>query len=289
MRPEILFPLFAPVTSLKGVGPRLGKLFEQLGIEQVVDLLWHVPTDIIDRRFQPKIADAPAGAIATMTVTVEAHEAPHNPRQPYRVRCRDETGTLFLVFFHGASRLPGEAAAARRDAGGERPGRAFQQPNSNHPSRSHSRARGSRPAIADRAGLWPYRGTEPAGRAEGGRRRALARAANCLNGSTPPICSRENWLSWRQALGKVHAPEDRSPTSRRPRRRGSVSPSTSCWRTNWRSRLMREHVKHIAGPRPGGDGRAAPQGDRHAALPASPIAKPERSTKSPPTWRRRRA
>ena len=100
MRPEILFPLFAPVTSLKGVGPRLGTLFEKLGTPQVVDLLWHVPTGIIDRRFQPKIMAAPEGAIATLTVTVDAHQKPHNPRQPYRVRCRDETGFLFLVFFH---------------------------------------------------------------------------------------------------------------------------------------------------------------------------------------------
>ena len=64
MRPEILFPLFAPVTALKGVGPRLGKLFEKLGTPQVVDLLWHLPTGLIDRRFQPKIMQAPDGAIA---------------------------------------------------------------------------------------------------------------------------------------------------------------------------------------------------------------------------------
>ncbi len=100
MRPEILFPLFAPVTSLKGVGPRLGELFEKLGTPQVVDLLWHLPTGLIDRRFQPKIAAAQDGAIATLTVTVDAHQKPHNKRQPYRVRCRDETGFLFLVFFH---------------------------------------------------------------------------------------------------------------------------------------------------------------------------------------------
>jgi len=100
LRPEILFRLFAPVTSLPGVGPRFGKLFERLTGPFVVDLLWHLPTDIIDRRFAPKIAAAPAGMIATLTVTVDAHLKPHNPRQPYRVRCRDETGFLHLVFFH---------------------------------------------------------------------------------------------------------------------------------------------------------------------------------------------
>jgi len=100
LRPTALNPLFAQVTALKGVGPRLGKLFEKLGAPLVVDLLWHLPTGLIDRRHQPKIKDAKDGAIATLTVIVDQHQQPHNPRQPYRVRCRDETGFLFLVFFH---------------------------------------------------------------------------------------------------------------------------------------------------------------------------------------------
>ncbi len=100
MRPETLNPLFAPVTALKGVGPRLGKLFETLCGPQVVDLLWHLPVDLIDRSYRPKIADALPGRIATLSVKVEAHQPPRNPRMPYRVRCRDDSGALFLVFFH---------------------------------------------------------------------------------------------------------------------------------------------------------------------------------------------
>ena len=107
MRPQILFPLFAPVHSLPGLGPRLGKLFEkalganaETGGAKIVDLLWHLPTGLIDRRFTPKIAVAPEGAIVTLTVQVDAHQKPRNPRQPYRIRCSDETGDIFLVFFH---------------------------------------------------------------------------------------------------------------------------------------------------------------------------------------------
>src|SRR3546814_186851 len=61
MRPSILFPRFAAVTTLPGVGPRLGKLFERLAGPHVVDLCWHLPTGLIDRRFAPKVADAPDG------------------------------------------------------------------------------------------------------------------------------------------------------------------------------------------------------------------------------------
>jgi len=55
LRPEILFPLFAPATTLPGVGPRFGKLIERLTGPAVADLLWHLPSGIIDRSFTPKV------------------------------------------------------------------------------------------------------------------------------------------------------------------------------------------------------------------------------------------
>jgi ATP-dependent DNA helicase RecG len=100
LRPEILFPLFAPVTTLPGVGPRFGKLIERLTGPAAVDLLWHLPSGVIDRSFTPKVKEAPAGMIATIRLQVDAHLKPRSPRQPYRVRCRDETGFLHLVYFH---------------------------------------------------------------------------------------------------------------------------------------------------------------------------------------------
>ena len=100
MRPTILNPLFKPLTALAGVGPRTAKLLERIAGPRVVDLLWHLPVGVIDRRFAPTVANAPEGAIATIVARVEAHEAPRTPRLPYRVRLRDGTGRLTLVFFH---------------------------------------------------------------------------------------------------------------------------------------------------------------------------------------------
>ncbi|OAN43941.1 ATP-dependent DNA helicase RecG [Paramagnetospirillum marisnigri] len=100
MRPSCLFPLFAPVTTLAGVGPRLAPLYEKLAGGKVVDLLWHLPSGVIDRRFSPKVADAPDGKVATLVVRVEAHFPSETPKRPYRVRLSDETGFLHLVFFH---------------------------------------------------------------------------------------------------------------------------------------------------------------------------------------------
>ena len=100
MRPEILFDLFAPITSLRGIGPRLANALDKPIGTRVVDLLWHLPTGVIDRRHTPNVLDAMPGEIATMTVQVQYHEPPPGPRRPYRVVCSDETATLVLVFFH---------------------------------------------------------------------------------------------------------------------------------------------------------------------------------------------
>ncbi|XAZ25194.1 ATP-dependent DNA helicase RecG [Sinorhizobium sp. B11] len=109
MRPAILDPLFSPVSGLPGVGPKISELFVKLlGREtpddcRVIDLLFHAPTSLIDRRNQPGIARAPQGAIVTITARVDRHQAPPrgNRNVPYRVFLHDETSELTLVFFRG--------------------------------------------------------------------------------------------------------------------------------------------------------------------------------------------
>ncbi|WP_181704140.1 ATP-dependent DNA helicase RecG [Chthonobacter albigriseus] len=109
MRPEILNPLFQPLASLKGVGPKLapklGKLVGPSGEtarEAVVgDLLLHVPTHLIDRSREELITTAPEGAIVTLRVRVDRHRpAPPNGRGPYRIAVHDESGELSVSYFH---------------------------------------------------------------------------------------------------------------------------------------------------------------------------------------------
>ncbi len=107
MRPSLLDPLFAPVTSLSGVGPKTAKALDKLlGDEtrgaRVVDLLFHLPTGAIDRRPSPSIVDAPVGGIATFSAQVTEHRPapPTKAKAPYRIIVEDETGDVTLVFFH---------------------------------------------------------------------------------------------------------------------------------------------------------------------------------------------
>ena len=114
MRPPLLVPLFASATSLPGIGPRMQLLLKKAlrlppGVTEarVIDLLWHTPTGVIDRRATPTVAAAVPGTIATLRVRVLKHRpAPRgNSRAPYKVGCEDETGRLDLVFFHADPRF----------------------------------------------------------------------------------------------------------------------------------------------------------------------------------------
>src|ERR1700748_1755848 len=105
MRPALLNPLFAPVTSLPGVGPKQDKLLRYLldraPTPRLVDLLLHLPSQVIDRRSRPKIRDASQGTVVTLEVTVDRHRPPppRNHRAPYIVYARDDTGDGVLTFF----------------------------------------------------------------------------------------------------------------------------------------------------------------------------------------------
>ncbi len=113
MRPDILNPLFRDVTSLAGVGPKVGEAIGRLlgtdegaGLPRVVDLLFHLPTAIVDRRNQPGVARSPEGAIVTLELRIDRHvpPPPGNRKQPYRVFADDDSGEIALVFFHADSR-----------------------------------------------------------------------------------------------------------------------------------------------------------------------------------------
>lgn len=100
MRPEILYPLFASVTNLNGVGDKAHKFLNNLlGGDKIASLLWHLPSGIVDRTYSPKLSEAVAGRICTLKVRIVEHIAPKTNRQPYRVIVEDDSGQLELIFF----------------------------------------------------------------------------------------------------------------------------------------------------------------------------------------------
>ena len=109
MRPSLLDPLFAPLASLEGVGPKVASMLVKvvpadLGDRpaRVGDLVFVLPHSVIDRRNRPGIAFAAPGAVVTLDLRIDRHQAPPrgNRSAPYRVFGHDDTGEIALTFFH---------------------------------------------------------------------------------------------------------------------------------------------------------------------------------------------
>ncbi|KQT60280.1 MULTISPECIES: ATP-dependent DNA helicase RecG [unclassified Aureimonas] len=111
MRPSVLDPLFAAVTTLDGVGPKVAGFLKTLLLPsgsdaalRVRDLLFHLPSGLVDRRRRVEIIGAPEGEIATLTLRIDRHQAPGRASSaPYRVFGQDETGEIALTYFRAQS------------------------------------------------------------------------------------------------------------------------------------------------------------------------------------------
>ena len=99
-RPENLFPLFAGLDTLDGVGPKTAKNFNALQISTLRDLIFHLPHNLIDRTRRTSLRGLEYPAVATVEVTIGPHAPPRNRGKPYRVHVRDAQMEWQLVFFH---------------------------------------------------------------------------------------------------------------------------------------------------------------------------------------------
>src|SRR5229473_3254480 len=213
MRPALLNPLFTPVTSLSGVGPKQDKLFRYLlgrdDTPRLVDLLLHLPASVIDRRARPKIREAVPGTVVTLEVTVDRHRPTpgRNPRAPHLVYASDDTGDVVLTSFRSQ---PGYVekllpVGAKRFVSGTL--QMFDGiPQIVHPDR-----------VVDEAGFAKLSGIDPVyplteGLALGSLRRAMAQALQKLPALpewiSPEVIRRCKFPKIAEALNRVHMPVD---------------------------------------------------------------------------------
>ncbi|MFN3350101.1 ATP-dependent DNA helicase RecG [Pseudorhodoplanes sp.] len=105
MRPPLFDPLFAAITTLSGIGPKLGTLYRRLlgrdSEPRLVDLLFHLPTAAIDRRARPVLREVTPDQVVTVKVRVDRHRPapPGRDRTPHLIYTSDETGDLVLTYF----------------------------------------------------------------------------------------------------------------------------------------------------------------------------------------------
>lgn len=205
-RPEILFPLFAPITVLPGVGDRLARLFEKLCGDRVIDLCWHLPSGLIDRSYRPNLAQAEAGRIATLTLTIGRHVPPRRHGLPYRIPAWDETGEIELIFFHVRGdylqkTLPeGETRTVSGKLEAYRGQLQMSHPDFVAPPDEAGNLPRQEPVYPLTQGL----SLKVVGKAV---RNALKRLPELPEWLDPALCRRQEWPRWHQALLQAHRPK----------------------------------------------------------------------------------
>jgi len=212
MRPDILNPLFAEVETLKGVGGTLAKPLARLGIARLVDLLFHLPSGVIERKSVAAVDDRDVGAIITVPLTPVSYRGGRAASSPLSIEAQDDRGGhVSLVYFgkqggYAKKLLPlgqRKIVSGRLDLYGERLQIV-------HPEVVEA---GVTPPV--REAVYPLTEGVTSRRLGQLIAQALSRAPELAEWIEPTLKAKHGWPDWRDALSRIHGePDDRPARTR---------------------------------------------------------------------------
>jgi len=204
-RPPVLYPLFAEIETLQGIGPRLAERLAAIDITRPRDLLFTLPHSGIDRRHVASIRAVQPPTVATVEVVVGRHRPPSRRNGPYRVEVEDAQTTFQLVYFNADPRYLGRLlpTGQRRVVSGkvELFDGVAQMAHPDHVL-----------APEEAGEIPPFEPVYPL--TAGVSQKVMAKAAQAALERAPeleewidePLRAREGWPRWRPALETAHAP-----------------------------------------------------------------------------------
>ncbi len=203
MRPELLNPLFAEITALKGVGPGLAKPLDRLGLHRVVDVLFHLPTGFIHRHRTNALMMSDAGRVIAIPLTpIDYRSAAGSGRGPFRIWATDPGGDMVaLVYFGGhpgyAKKLLPLGETKLVSGKLERYGQELQIVHPDHVLEPGAELPEREPVYPLSEGLTGRRLGQFA-------EQALERAPALGEWIEPSLLAKKQWPSWREAIARAH-------------------------------------------------------------------------------------
>lgn len=214
MRPEILFSLYAPILTLKGVGTRTAPLLEKLAGPIVRDVVFMTPHSLVQRRWAT-VSTAVEGEVQIFEVEIDAYHRPRSPSQPWKVSTFDGSGVLTLIFFgsFGGQLEAKHPVGSKRIVSGkvERFGLNLQIAHPDHivpPDKADE--------IPEVEAVYPATAGLPPRTVRKFAVEALSRTPDLPEWQDESWRTREGFPAWREALARLHAPHteaDLSPLS----------------------------------------------------------------------------
>ncbi|MPT48190.1 MAG: ATP-dependent DNA helicase RecG [Sphingobium sp.] len=208
MRPELLNPLFAEISVIKGVGNALAKPLDRLGLARMVDLGFHLPTGWVERKRVDRLDGADAGQMIIITLTPVEYRAGGSSRAPFRVVAEDEAGErITLTYFGRNSGWPKKLLPLDepRIVSGklEMWGDQLQMVHPDHVVPPEDSA-----DVQVREAVYPLSDGITNARMRDLVKEALSRAPELPEWIEPSVLDRHKWKGWRDSLLSVHATPD---------------------------------------------------------------------------------
>jgi ATP-dependent DNA helicase RecG len=207
MRPETLNPLFTDTESLEGVGPKLRKPLEKLGLTRVRDLAYHLPDRFVQRRAVTDLDAVGEGEQIVVALTPIEHKASRNGRGPYRVLAQDVKGNVLAVTYFGRASYTAKKllpVGEQRWVAGrvDRYGDMLQIVHPDHIAEDSAGLMGHlvEPVYSLAEGL-----TQP--KVGGLVAQAMERAPELPEWIEPGVLEKHRWPVWRDALVLAHKAE----------------------------------------------------------------------------------
>ena len=219
-RPEILYPLFAGLESLDGVGSRTAESFARIRVEKPRDLIFVLPRSVIDRRLRETVEDAYCPCTATVEVEIVRHHKPGAEGRTWRVEVRDARTTFQLTYFN----VKGDWLERKIPVGERRvvSGRLEMYGRDRHMAHpDHVLSLAEAGDIPDFEPVYPMTEGLKRGAVAKAVASALDRVPNLDEWVDPALRAREGWPAWEEAVRVAHRPrgaDDLEPTAPARRR-----------------------------------------------------------------------
>lgn len=210
MRDPVLYPFYADIDSLPGVGPKVKPVLARLiGGETLLDLIFHLPVSWIDRRNRATIDSVQIGEVATVTGVVDKIDHARN-KLPARVRLRDDTGFITLSYFHANKQWLertfkiGESVIASGTVGEYQGARQMAHPDHVVPADGDA-------DLPEVEPVYPMTANLTAKALRKFMAAALEKVPELDEWIDPHLLARNHWPTFNQALLRLHQPKVYDP------------------------------------------------------------------------------
>lgn len=92
------------LTNIPGIGPKIEEALKRLNINNIADLFWHLPSNIVHKCLYPPLYSVKSGDLVVLKLKIIDFDQPNNPNfsrnRPFKIYCENDSGRIQLLYFN---------------------------------------------------------------------------------------------------------------------------------------------------------------------------------------------